>query len=53
MMLGKCSNHGFEDIAQLSIFHNALRFDTVPTCPRALTKVKVKAKVKQGGRSTG
>jgi len=24
----KCANHGFEDIAQLSIFHNGLRFDT-------------------------
>jgi len=28
MMLRKCPNHGFEDIAQLSIFHNGLRFDT-------------------------
>ena len=28
MMLRKCPNHGFEDIAQLSIFLNGLRFDT-------------------------
>ena len=28
MMLRKCQNHEFEDIAQLSIFHNGLRFDT-------------------------
>jgi len=24
----KCPNHGFEDIAQLNIFHNGLSFDT-------------------------
>jgi len=28
MMLTKCLNHGFEDIAQLSIFLNSLRSDT-------------------------
>jgi len=28
MMLRRCPNHGFEDIAQLSIFINGLRFDT-------------------------
>jgi len=28
MMLRKCPHHGFEDIAQLSIFHNGLRSDT-------------------------
>jgi len=28
MMLSICPNHGFEDIAQLNIFHNGLRFDT-------------------------
>jgi len=28
LMLRKCPNHGFEDIAQLSIFINGLRFDT-------------------------
>jgi len=28
MMLGKCPNHGFEDIAQMSIFLNGLRSDT-------------------------
>jgi len=28
MMLRKCPNHGFEDITQLSIFHNGLRSDT-------------------------
>jgi len=28
MMLRKCPNHGFEDIAQLSIFLNGLRSDT-------------------------
>ena len=28
VMLRKCPNHGFEDIAQLSIFHNSLRPDT-------------------------
>jgi len=28
MILRKCSNHGFKDIAQLSIFLNALRSDT-------------------------
>jgi len=28
MMLRKCSNHGFEDISQLSIFHNGLMYDT-------------------------
>jgi len=28
MMLRKCPNHGFEDIAQLSIFLTGLRFDT-------------------------
>ena len=28
MILRKCPNHGFEDIAQLSIFLNGLRFDT-------------------------
>jgi len=27
MMLRKCPNHGFEDIAQLSIFLNGLRSD--------------------------
>jgi len=27
-MLRKCPNHGFEDIAQLSIFLNGLRSDT-------------------------
>jgi len=27
-MLRRCPNHGFEDIAQLSIFHNGLRADT-------------------------
>jgi len=26
-MLRRCPNHGFEDIAQLSIFHNGLRVD--------------------------
>jgi len=28
VMLRKCQNHGFEDIAQLNIFHNGLRSDT-------------------------
>jgi len=28
MMLRKCPNHVFEYIAQLSFFHNGLRFDT-------------------------
>jgi len=28
MMLRKCPNHGFEDIAQLSIFYNGVRSDT-------------------------
>jgi len=28
IMLRKCPNHGFEDIAQLSIFLNGLRSDT-------------------------
>lgn len=28
MMLRKCSNNGFEDIAQLSIFHNGLKSNT-------------------------
>ncbi|XP_068475201.1 uncharacterized protein [Phaseolus vulgaris] len=28
VMLRKCPNHGFEDIAQLNIFHNGLRPDT-------------------------
>jgi len=28
MILRKCPNHGFEDIAQLSIFFNGLRSDT-------------------------
>jgi len=28
MVLRKCPNHGFEDIAQLSIFLTGLRFDT-------------------------
>jgi len=27
MMLRKCPNHGFEVIAQLSIFLNGLRYD--------------------------
>ena len=27
-MLRKCSNHGFEDIAQLNIFHNGLKSNT-------------------------
>jgi len=27
-MLRRCPNHGFEQIAQLNIFHNALRPDT-------------------------
>jgi len=27
-MLRKYPNHGFEDIAQLNIFHNGLRYDT-------------------------
>jgi len=27
-MLRRCPNHGFEDITQLSIFHNGLRADT-------------------------
>jgi len=27
-MLRRCPNHGFEDIAQLTIFHNGLRADT-------------------------
>jgi len=27
-MLRRCPNHGFEDIAQLTIFHNRLRPDT-------------------------
>jgi len=27
-MLRKCPNHGFEDIAQLNIFHNGLKSDT-------------------------
>ena len=27
MMLKKCPNRGFEDIAQLNIFHNGLRSD--------------------------
>jgi len=26
-MLRRCPNHGFEDIAQLTIFHNGLRPD--------------------------
>jgi len=29
MILRKCQNHGFEDIAQLSIFLSSLRFDTM------------------------
>ena len=28
VMLRRCPNHGFEDIAQLNIFHNGLRPDT-------------------------
>jgi len=28
VMLRKCSKHGFEDIAQMNIFHNGLRLDT-------------------------
>jgi len=28
MMLRKCPNHVFEEIAQLSIFHNGLKSDT-------------------------
>jgi len=28
MMLRKCANHGFKDIAQLSVFHNGLISDT-------------------------
>jgi len=28
MMLRRCPNHGFEDITQLSIFHNGLRANT-------------------------
>ena len=28
VMLKRCPNHGFEDIAQQSIFHNGLRVDT-------------------------
>ena len=28
VMLRRCPNHGFEDIAQLNIFHNGLRLDT-------------------------
>jgi len=28
LMLRRCSNHGFEDISQLSIFHNGVRADT-------------------------
>jgi len=27
MILRKCPNHGFEDIAQLSIFLNGIRYD--------------------------
>jgi len=27
-MLKRCPNHDFEDIAQLTIFHNGLRLDT-------------------------
>jgi len=27
-MLRRCPNHGFEEIAQLNIFHNGLRPDT-------------------------
>jgi len=27
-MLKRCPNHGFEDITELSIFHNCLRADT-------------------------
>jgi len=27
-MLRRCPNHGFEDIAQLNIFHNGLTLDT-------------------------
>jgi len=28
VMLRKFPSHGFEDISQLSIFHNGLKFDT-------------------------
>ena len=28
VLLRRCPNHGFEDIAQLNIFHNGLRSDT-------------------------
>jgi len=28
VLLRRCSNHDFEDIAQLNIFHNGLRLDT-------------------------
>jgi len=28
VMLRKCPNHGFEDIAQLNIFHNGLKTNT-------------------------
>jgi len=27
-MLRRCPNHGFEEIAQLNIFHNGLRLET-------------------------
>jgi len=46
-MLRKCPNHGFEDISQLSIFHNGLRSNTKMLLNAAVGGTMIVVDVKQ------
>jgi len=50
MMLRRCPNHGFEDIAQLSIFHNGLRVDTKMILDTSVGGTMMTVDVKQATR---
>jgi len=49
-MLRRCPNHGFEDIAQLNIFHNGLRPDTKMILDAAAEGTMMSVDVEQATR---
>jgi len=52
MILRKCPNHGFQDIAQLSIFFSCLRFDTKMLLDAAAGSTMMALDVEQATRIT-
>jgi len=49
-MLWRCPNHGFEEIAQLNIFHNGLRSDTKMILDAAAGGTMMAVDVEQANR---